>query len=222
MTKPSSGIRRAGLRYSPRVSQRMFGLRDAKLFSNRAAALTKARLSISVLQGVWRMRDFTALGLSGRVAGPGRVLEAIHPAASEAPTLPSRTLVRLEPTFVKAYSRRAACLRSHIPTCAATSCSVSRKGAAHFYLKEYHKVVACASQTLKLLMVRRCQCSVMEALEAYDKGLALDKGNEECKRGREQVGLLQGLPRTACSSCSCAFSEHFAPWMVSTPSGRNL
>lgn len=40
----------------------------------------------------------------------------------------------------------------------------SRKGAAHFFMKEYHK-----------------------ALESYDKGLAMEKGNEECARGREQV-----------------------------------
>lgn len=40
----------------------------------------------------------------------------------------------------------------------------SRKGAAHFFMKEYHK-----------------------ALEAYEKGLALDKSNEECKKGKDQV-----------------------------------
>ena len=29
--------------------------------------------------------------------------------------------------------------------------------------------------------------SFRQALEAYDKGLALDKSNEECKKGKEQV-----------------------------------
>ncbi|CAE8640965.1 unnamed protein product, partial [Polarella glacialis] len=51
--------------------------------------------------------------------------------------------LRLDPKFVKAYSR---------------------KGAAHFFMKEYHK-----------------------ALDAYTKGLSIEKDNEECVRGREQV-----------------------------------
>ena len=29
--------------------------------------------------------------------------------------------------------------------------------------------------------------SFRQALEAYDKGLALDKSNEECKKGKDQV-----------------------------------
>merc|ERR1712139_190280 len=51
--------------------------------------------------------------------------------------------LKLDPTFVKAYSR---------------------KGAAHFFMKEYHK-----------------------ALEAYDKGLDKDPNSEECKTGKAQV-----------------------------------
>merc|ERR1712139_639384 len=51
--------------------------------------------------------------------------------------------IKIDPQFVKAYSR---------------------KGAAHFFMKEYHK-----------------------AMEAYSKGLSVDPDNDECKIGRQQV-----------------------------------
>lgn len=79
---------------------------DAKLFSNRAAALTK------LLAYPDALRDLDEC-------------------------------LRLDPSFVKAYSR---------------------KGAAHFFMKEYNR-----------------------ALEAYEKGLMMEKNNEECARGRDQV-----------------------------------
>merc|ERR1719230_2185567 len=40
----------------------------------------------------------------------------------------------------------------------------SRKGGCHFFMKEYHK-----------------------ALQAYEKGLAIDKDSQECLNGRDQV-----------------------------------
>ncbi|CAK0901762.1 unnamed protein product, partial [Prorocentrum cordatum] len=51
--------------------------------------------------------------------------------------------IKLDPTFVKAYSR---------------------KGAAHFFMKEYN-----------------------QAIKAYEQGLKIDKDNAECLQGREQV-----------------------------------
>merc|ERR1711935_1292185 len=51
--------------------------------------------------------------------------------------------LKLDPKFIKAYSR---------------------KGAAHFWMKEYNK-----------------------ALKAYDDGLKIEPANEECLKGREQV-----------------------------------
>merc|ERR1712054_460104 len=80
--------------------------RDAKLFSNRAAALTKLMAYPDAL------RDLDEC-------------------------------IKLDPKFIKAYSR---------------------KGAAHFFMKEYNK-----------------------ALEAYEAGLKLEPGNDECRKGREQV-----------------------------------
>jgi len=80
--------------------------KDAKLFSNRAAALTK------LLAYPDALRDLDEC-------------------------------IKLDPTFVKAYSR---------------------KGAAHFFMKEYNM-----------------------AMKAYEKGLSIDKDNQECLQGREQV-----------------------------------
>merc|ERR1712086_1058437 len=51
--------------------------------------------------------------------------------------------IKLDPTFVKAYSR---------------------KGGVHYFMKEYSK-----------------------ALTAYETGLKLDPGNQECTKGRDQV-----------------------------------
>jgi len=51
--------------------------------------------------------------------------------------------VKIDPTFIKAYSR---------------------KGACHYFMKEYHK-----------------------ALQAYAAGLKIDPENAECKQGQEQV-----------------------------------
>jgi len=51
--------------------------------------------------------------------------------------------IKIDPKYQKAYSR---------------------KGAAHFFMKEYNK-----------------------ALKAYDDGLKCDPDNEECKNGRDQV-----------------------------------
>merc|ERR1711988_1247896 len=61
--------------------------------------------------------------------------------------------LKLDPKFVKAYSR---------------------KGAAHFFMKEYHK-----------------------ALEAYNKGLMIEENNAECLQGRNQV--MQKIQQTSSS-----------------------
>lgn len=85
--------------------------------------------------------------------------------------------IKRNPKDAKLYSNRAAALTKllaypdalrDLDECLKIQPSFvkaySRKGACHFFMKEYHK-----------------------ALEAYDKGLSIEKGNEECLRGKEQV-----------------------------------
>jgi len=85
--------------------------------------------------------------------------------------------IRRNPTEPKLYSNRAAALTKLLAYPDALrdldEClkldpkfikAYSRKGAAHFFMKEYHK-----------------------ALQAYEAGLKVESGNEECIKGREQV-----------------------------------
>merc|ERR1712176_326025 len=70
----------------------------------------------------------------------------------------------------------------------------SRKGAAHFFMKEYHK-----------------------ALQAYERGLALDPSNEECARGREHV-----LNKIAEVSSSSQIDEEQLAHAMADPEIQNI
>eukprot|EP00434_Breviolum_minutum_P017948 symbB.v1.2.015829.t1/scaffold1194.1/size132594/2 len=76
--------------------------------------------------------------------------------------------LKLDPTFVKAYSRKGA---AHLDSMKVTLDSggilmipFKHGSLMHFFMKEYHK-----------------------SLQAYEQGLKLDPENQECKQGRDQV-----------------------------------
>ena len=119
---------------------------------------------------------------------------------------------RLEPTFVKAYSRLAKGLvepQSVLQAEAALEASLLllsflwfQCGSTMFYSKHgFLQERSCAlllegvpQGFASLPLPTACQTCCMQALEAYEAGLKLEKDNEECQRGREQArtpGLAQ-------------------------------